>query len=703
MKSISVGEYFAAQTDVEFGSCDGLTKAVYLDSVDEISAWSAVAPIDVAARALDLTRRSRRGHENCLGFYLVGHGRAELERDVGARPPPRAAFLRWLRRNSVSAFSISLGALWIVTMAAAIGVLSNFGLAPSPLLIMAALACVPAIRIATMLTQLAFRLAFPPEPLPRLDFSGGIPSEWRTAMIFPSIVTSREDVDEVLETIDRNYRSAAGDGLVFCLLTDFADSPTEIAPGDEALAECIRAGMTELTARHAPAGSGAFIHLHRPRRFNAAEGLWMGWERKRGKVMEINRALCGARETSWTGTGLESGALDDVVLIVTMDSDSLLEARGAASLAGTIAHPLNRPRLEGRRVTAGYGILCPRMAPYPDGLETPFSWALFSDTLAGCARELQASFYQDAFGTDMFGGKAIYHLASFQAAVDGRIPDNSVLSHDHLEGLFARTGLASDILLFEKVPATAIAWRRRQHRWVRGDFQAARWALPHIPSATHARTPSPLSALDRWKLVNNLIFHASPIFVLAFAITGWLSASAEWTNTVSLLTFGTLGLGVPIAAATAFATWGQCDLPPVGETAGPRSNSRLGAACGTFLVGAARLVLDIVLLLDYGIFVTDAILRSQYRLWVSRRHLLEWSTASSTASLAGRSGPLRVWREMGVSSFAALLLGAVFGVVRPEALPAAAPFLLLWVFAPALAWWSGLPLLRRKVRTASGQ
>ncbi|HET9638763.1 MAG TPA: hypothetical protein VFP12_06120 [Allosphingosinicella sp.] len=561
---------------------------------------------------------------------------------------------------------------------------------------MAALAFVPAIRIATLVTQLAFRLAFPPAPLPRLDFSGGIPSAWRTAMIFPSIVTSREDVEEVLETIDRNYESAAGAGLVFCLLADFADSATEVAPGDGALAESIRAGMTELEARHKQTGSGTFIHLHRPRRFNDAEGLWMGWERKRGKVMEINRALCGDRDTSWTGAGLDSAALNDVVLIVTMDSDSLLEAGGAAALAGIIAHPLNRPRLEGRLVTAGYGIVCPRMAPYPGSLETPFSWALFSDTLAGGARELQASFYQDAFGTDMFGGKAIYHLPSFQAAVDGRIPDNSVLSHDHLEGLFARTGLASDLVLYEKIPATVIAWRRRQHRWVRGDFQVARWAVPQIPSATQARTPSALSALDRWKLVNNLIFHATPVFILAFAVTGWLSVSAEWTNTVSLLTFGTLALGVPIAAATAFLTWGQCDLPPAGETAGPRPNSRLGAAFGTFLVGAARLILDIVLLLDYCVFVTDAILRSQYRVWVSRRHLLEWSTASSTAALAGQSGLLRVWREMAVSSVAALLLGGLFGLVRPEALPATAPFLLLWVFAPVLAYWSGLPLLRRK-------
>jgi cyclic beta-1,2-glucan synthetase len=429
----------------------------------------------------------------------------------------------------------------------------------------------------------------------------------------------------------------------------------------------------------------------------------MGWERKRGKVMEFNRALCGETNSAWTGAGLESGALDDVVLIITMDSDSLLEAGGAAALAGIIAHPLNRPRLEGRRVTAGYGIICPRMAPYPDSLETPFSWALFSDTLARCARELQASFNQDAFGTDMFGGKAIYHLVGFQAAVDGRIPENSVLSHDHLEGLFARTGLASDILLYEKVPATMIAWRRRQHRWVRGDFQAGRWAFPHIPSATQGRMPSQLSALDRWKLVNNLIFHASPVFVLAFAITGWLSASAEWTNIVSLLAFGTLGMEVPIAAATAFLTWGQCDLPAAGEAAGPRPHSRLGAAFGTFLVGAARLILNLVLLPDYCVFVTDAIVRSQYRVWISRRHLLEWNTASSAEALTRRSGLLRVWREMAVSSFTAVLLGAVFRVVRPDVLPDIAPFLLLWVFAPVLLWWSGLPLLRKKPAAVPGE
>lgn len=689
---VCVDEFLAAQSEVEFGRCDAMTRARYRDSIQEISRWSSLAPLEVAARALHLARQSPRGHGRCLGFYLVGSGRVALEREVGARPPPLARARRRLRRHSVPAFFVSLGGLWAVTMAAAITALSSFGLSLGPLLVMAALACVPAVRVATTLSQTAFRLALPPALLPRLDFSAGIPPEWRTAMIFPSIVTSHEDVEEVLGTIGRNYENAARAGLVFCLLTDFADSDTETAPDDEALAEAIRTGMAALAARHGQTGSGTFVHLHRPRRFNAAEGLWMGWERKRGKVMEINRALCRAGETSWTM--LDIGALSDVVLVITMDSDSLLEAGGAADLAGIIAHPLHRPTLEQGRVTAGYGIVCPRMAPYP-GLETPFAWTLFSDTLAGGARALQASFYQDSFGTDMFGGKAIYDLAAFQAAVDGRIPDNAVLSHDHLEGLFARTGLASDILLYEKVPAATIAWRRRQHRWVRGDFQVARWALPHVPSATRARMPSPLSALDRWKLVNNLCFHAAPLFVLAFAIVGWLSAPAGWTNAVSLLTFGTLGAGVPIAAATAFLTQGQCDLPASGKSDGPQFRSRLDSAWRTLSVDAAKWVLTVTLLLDYGVFVTDAIVRSQYRVWVSRRRLLEWSTASSTAALAGRSGPIRVWREMAVSSAVALGLGAMFALVRPDVLAATAPFLLLWGFAPALAWLAGLPLLRR--------
>lgn len=700
MQSISVGEFFAAHSDVEYDSCDPITKAIYVVSVHEVSGWSAVAPLEVAARALDLARRSQREGESCLGYYLLGSGRVELEREVGARPPAGARTLRWLRRKAVAAFFTSLCALWAATMAAAIAALSNFDLSLVPLLIAAALVSVPAVRIATVLTQFGFRLAFPPAPLPRLDFSGGIPPAWRTAMIFPSIITSREHVEEVLETISRNSEAAAGAGLVFCLLTDFADADSEVAPGDGALAESIRVGMAELAARHGQPGSGTFVHLHRPRRFNAAEGLWMGWERKRGKVMEINRALCGDGETSWTGAGLESEALSDVVLVITMDSDSLLEAGGAAALAGVLAHPLNRPRSKDRRVAAGYGIVCPRMAPYPDSLESPLSWALFGDTSAACTRELQPSFYQDAFGTDMFGGKAIYDLAAFQAAVDGRIPENSVLSHDHLEGLFARAGLASDIVLYEKVPATVISWRRRQHRWIRGDFQVARWARPQIPSAAQARTPSPLSALDRWKLVNNLILHAYPVFMLAFAITAWLSAPAEWTNAVSLLTFGTLGAGIPIAVAMTFFTWGRCDLPVAGEAArrgsGALPDSRLAAARKSFLFGVARLTLTVVLLLDYCVFVTDAVVRSQYRLWVSRRHLLQWSTASSTEAQAGRSGLFGVWREMAVSSGTALLLGALFATARPNVLAAVSPFLLLWFLAPALLWCAGLPLLRRK-------
>ncbi len=356
-----------------------------------------------------------------------------------------------------------------------------------------------------------------PASIPGLELHDGVPDSLRTMVVMPTLLTTPAYVEEHIERLEVHYLASPDGELRFALLSDWCDSPTENAAGDDELLGAAADAIGRLNDRHGPAPDGGerFILLHRRRVWDAAEGKWMGWERKRGKLHELNQLLRGATDTTFIGIdGHPPIVPEGVRYVITLDSDTRLPRGAAKRLVGKMAHPLNAPRFDAQcaRVVEGYGVLQPRVTPsLPTGREGSIFQRVFSsasgiDPYAFAVSDV----YQDLLGEGSYSGKGIYDVDVFESALRGRVPDNTLLSHDLFEGTFARSGLASDVEVVEEFPSRYDVAAARQHRWTRGDWQLLPWILGRADSSVDSRRASAgdhravIGALGRWKMIDNL-------------------------------------------------------------------------------------------------------------------------------------------------------------------------------------------------------
>ncbi|HEX2797369.1 MAG TPA: hypothetical protein VHN38_09810, partial [Immundisolibacter sp.] len=417
----------------------------------------------------------------------------------------------------------------------------NWALAPIGILMLLA-----ASQLAGALVNWLASLLVTPQPLPRMDCSAGIPPHARTLVVIPTLLASTSGVEDLIEALEVRFLANRDDRLHFGLLTDFADADEETLPDDEPLLRLAQLRIEALNQKYAPdadpARNDLFFLFHRPRRWNPQERRWMGYERKRGKLADLNALLRGA---SWGGAQDsfslvvgDAAVLRDVQYVITLDTDTQLPLDAARELVGAMAHPLNRPRYDSakRRVVAGYGILQPRVAASLPGANRSRYARLFGGE-AGIDPYTRAvsDAYQDLFGEGSFIGKGIYEVDAFEQALGGRFPDNRILSHDLLEGCYARAGLLSDVQLYEDYPARYSADVNRRHRWIRGDWQLAGWLRRRVPGPQgRPRERNPLSALSQWKLLDNLRRSLVPAALTLLLLLGWALSSPAgfWTLAV---------------------------------------------------------------------------------------------------------------------------------------------------------------------------
>ncbi len=646
---------------MDFETCDAYRKAV------EGLAWeTGITEASVAEHVIELARQNavdpRRGH---VGYYLVDAGRREIEARIGYRPRGMEGVRHALLRHPTLAYLSAL-ALGTGLLVLALG----WGLTVTGATRLTVVACVllgliPASVAAVTLVQWGLSRVLSPRLLPKLDFSEGLPQGCKCAVVIPTLLGRVEDVDGMLRQIELHYLSNRDPLLEFALLTDDVDGVT--VREDTALLDRAIAGVAALNAAHgrdaAGQGGGPFHLLHRTPRWNAAEERFMGWERKRGKLEERNRVLRGAIDTSFTHRVGDPARLEGIRFVITVDSDTQLPMGTVRRLAGTLAHPLNRATFDDKtgRVVSGYTIVQPRIEMSPSSARaTRFSQIFGGDVGFDIYSHAVSESYQDLFGTGIYVGKGIYDVDAFMRSVKGRVPENTLASHDLFEGIVGRAALASDIVLFEEYPAHYVSFARRMHRWVRGDWQLIPWLWPVVPTAEGTRRRSPLSAIDRWKILDNVRRSlVSPAFfaLLVLGLT-WLPGSPLlWTlGALTLLVFPSLpGL--------------------------IQARRRRG-------MNLARSALAIVFLAHETAVVIDAVARVIVRMTITRKRLLQWTAAAHAAfGLGTRSSRWPLWREMMASPGLAVAVGALVAWTRPSALPVAAPLLLLWLFAPELARW----------------
>ena len=377
-----------------------------------------------------------------------------------------------------------------------------------------------------------------PHLLPRMDFSGGIPPESRTLAVIPTMLTSAQNIEDLVEALEVRFLANRDENLHFGLLTDFRDAHEETIPEDEPLLRLARKRIEELNEKYRRARGDTFFLFHRPRRWNPRERIWMGYERKRGKLAELNALLRGGARDRFSLVVGETAVLSNVKYVITLDTDTQLPRDSAWQFVGAMAHPLNRARYDEdkQRVAEGYGILQPRVAVSLPGTNRSRYARLFgSEPGIDPYTRAVSDVYQDLFREGSFIGKGIYDVDAFERALKGRFPENRILSHDLVEGCYARAGLLSDVQLYEEYPSRYSADVSRRHRWIRGDWQIARWLLPGVPGLGGRRRKNPLSGLSRWKIFDNLRRSLVPSALTLLLLLGWTVLSPPWFWTLAVI------------------------------------------------------------------------------------------------------------------------------------------------------------------------
>ncbi len=500
----------------------------------------------------------------------------------------------------------------------------------------------------------------------------GDPGERRTLVAVPTLFASPEDARQQVERLEVHFIANAEGDVYYALVSDFHDAASEQMPGDDAILAAAREGIARLNARHGPApGGGArFLLAHRRRMKNESEGAWIGWERKRGKLHELNRLLRGATDTTFLP--IEGGAPQGVRCVVTLDADTRIPIGAVGRLVGTIMHPLNRPRIDpaSRRVVEGYAVLQPRVtAPLPGRGGSHFQRMISGPTGVDPYAGAVSDVYQDLFAEGSYTGKGIYDVDAFEAALEGRVPENTLLSHDLFEGLFARSGLVTDVELFESAPANYLSAAGRQYRWARGDWQLLPWILGE-------RFP----LIHRWKMLDNLRRTLSSPSAFGLLLACWLwpdAMPALWTAFILTV------LAVPPLIPAIAGIWPRMS--------GISKRSHVRAVLRDFAAATDQIGLQVVTVANGAWLMMHAIVRTLWRLGVSHRHLLEWRASGIAAARAPRAIP-GFYRRMAGSVAITVAAAIAVLLVQPASAPLAAPFLLLWLFAPGVAWWLSRPL-----------
>jgi len=653
-----------------FAEMDFATRNRYRTAIEIIARGTDRTEIEVADASLALAAAGEAARSSEPGYWLIDAGRPALEARLAFRPSLRLRLHRQIGRLGLPGYLAAIVVLSAVILGFGVALAQAQGAGLLALLLLTMTGLAVAIDGGMAIVDLIITRSVAPQALPGLDLAKGIPVELRSLVAVPVLLHDMDELQTQIEQLEVRHLASTGGALHYALLSDAVDASTEATMQDDALIATALAAIAELNARYPSDHGPLFYFLHRRRLWNPSEGVWMGWERKRGKLIELNHLLRGATDTSFSV--ISSPLPQDIRYVITLDADTRVLHGTVRDMIGKMAHPLNRPVLDAalRRVTAGYGILQPRVtADLPLGKEGSAYQRIFSGP-GGIDPYVMATsdLYQDLFGEGSFTGKGIYDLDAFDAALAGRVPENTMLSHDLFEGVFARAALASDVEVVEDFPTRYDVDIRRRHRWVRGDWQLLPWIFGRKGGKFGGISP-----LGRWKMIDNLRRSLlAPMAVLTLFV-GWMmspSVALIWTSwTVGLLALPRL-LPLPFGIVPA-----RMDVT---------LRSHFAALGSDVLTALGQIALSLILLADTAASMADAIIRTLWRLTVSRRHLLEWVTA---ARLGGSALPSVAAQYLRMAPGVILGVGAcaVAAWANPVLLPWLAPFAFGWAAAPSVA------------------
>jgi cyclic beta-1,2-glucan synthetase len=665
-----------------YARMDYESRDIYRKTVSRMAKRSNASEPSIAQAALTLASRLHRASDDRIaerqshvGYYLVGGGRKVLEREIGYWPtlPERVQsfVMRWPDFSYILAIEL---VTFLLIAAAVLGAgLQVSGLAILALLLLPAAECGVAL-----INQIATTLV-PPKVLPKLDFAKGIPAEFTTVVAVPTLLTSERQMKRAVRDLEIRFLANRDTNLHFALLTDPPDAAQQFDERDQLATACAES-INGLNAKYAAEGRGSFFLFHRQRSYNKSEGIWMGWERKRGKLLDFNNLLLGASDNFPVKAGNVS-ILPSVKYVISLDLDTQLPRDAARRLVGAIAHPLNKAVIdpETNTVVEGYGILQPRVdISIQSAHRSRLAAILSSDAGFDIYTRAVSDVYQDLFGEGSFTGKGIYEVKVFQQVLEHRFPCNTILSHDMIEGAYARAGLVSDIEVVDDYPSHMSAFSRRKHRWVRGDWQIIFWLLPRVPDFFGKMARNPLSIISRWKILDNLRRSLTEMAMFAMLLTGWLffpKHALYWT--------------VVTLAILALPTYTQFALTIVRAKRALLTSTFWKNLAADFGVAQANLFMRVACLCHQSLVTIDAVVRAIVRMTVTHERLLEWETSAEAEEQTHKKSPVEVYLE--ITPWLAFFVGLFLAVDRPESFMVALPLLVLWGVSKPIVQWLSLP------------
>lgn len=666
-----------------YENMDFTTRDRYRHIVEKIA---KECPLEEEAIATLVIQQAREKGVH-VGYFLIGKGFPQTRRLAGTR----FSFGEFLRRKMYgSPLLFYVGSIVLLSLLFGGGLFAKAygeGLENWVMIVAGILSVLCTSQLAVSLVNWFSTLVIQPRLLPRMDFSEGIPDACRTLVAIPTMLTGLPDVEALGEALEVRYLANRDGRLHYGLLTDFTDAPSEKMPSDDALLEAAQKKIEELNAKYKNVREDIFFLFHRPRKWNDSDRVWMGYERKRGKLTELNALLREGRAEAFSVIIGDREVLKEIKYVLTLDTDTQLPRDSAWKMVATMAHPLNQGVYDPRkhRVTEGYGILQPRVAvslPGPDG--SLYAHINGNDEGIDPYTRATSDIYQDLFGEGSFIGKGIYDVELFSKALDNCFPENRILSHDLLEGCYARCGHLSDVALYEAYPSRYTADVSRRHRWIRGDWQIGAWMLPFVPGPDGRLHGNPLTGLSRWKIFDNLRRSLLPSALLLLLLCGWTLLHSAWFWTFSVIAMVLL----PHLIATASDVLRK----PKEILLKQHVKDSLKAAGNLFLQTAFT-----VACIPFEAFYTlHAIGQTNWRMLVSHRHLLEWNPSHS----ARRNGPRSLpgfYAYMWFSPFSALAIIVYILLYEPINLLSGWPLLIPWMISPGIAWWWSLPKTKMSI------
>jgi cyclic beta-1,2-glucan synthetase len=670
---------------------DFQTRDQYRHVIERIAKKSSLTETEIAMIAIQLSREQgdlngledRRAH---AGYYLIGKGLPQLEKLAGVREAGL------ISRHPLFFY---LGSILLLTFIFGRSLISNAvngGADGWQLWLIGFFIITGVSHLSVAVVNWLATLTAKPKLLPRFDYSDGIPEEVRTLVVIPTIIASPENIDHLVEDLEVRFLANQDKNLHFGLLTDLKDAPYEIDEADEKLISLAGKRISDLNHKYPGEDMNTFFLFHRPRKWNPADRIWMGHERKRGKLGDLNALLLENAENNFSYIVGDTAVLGTIKYVITLDTDTQLPRDTARQLVGSMAHPLNKPLYDQKkqRVTEGYTILQPRVAVSLPGTNRSRYARLFgSDPGIDPYTRAVSDVYQDHFGEGSFIGKGIYEVESFERVLKDRFPENRILSHDLLEGCYARSGLLSDVLLFEEYPATYKTDVKRRIRWIRGDWQLLPWLFPFLPRVNGVSRRNPLSVLSWWKILDNIRRSLVPLALFLILVSAWtiLPSPLYWTLLVIGIVF------IPALISGIF----NISLKP--EEISLQQHMKMAGKMAFQQLGQTAFIL---ISLPFEAFkFTHAILKTCWRLFISKKRLLEWNSATGTGQY--EHGLADSYNFFWISPSVAAISAVYLIITAPLNFAIALPFIAAWVAFPGVAWWISETILPQAARLTAKQ